>query len=243
MYAVQEWWCATRQLYASNDVDLLRSEQCSWAPTKRRTVLWRWQVEYSRQHSWDVLVCSKASSHLRCSTVITTQSNTLKQSRLQKHVVHISASILACAQVPLVGSWTQNRSEPQVPGPEIAQCTTPFIGKTYDVIPGLVMSQIHHVMTSPVFHVTSYHNITSQQHKQPCRQLLTWQLASSCTHTKKQLISLKIPCMWHPPPCIWEHPCFQSLLLFYCYKDKYTDTNMVSSIKLYRHNSSCWGMS
>ena len=37
---VSPWW-----QYASEDVDLIQMEQCSQAPTERRTVLWRRRVE------------------------------------------------------------------------------------------------------------------------------------------------------------------------------------------------------
>ena len=89
-------------------------------------------------------------------TAITTQSSTLKGSRLQKHG-YISASILACMSTPSMQSNSDLKSTPR---PQVAQHSA-FYRVEHDVMPEPVMSQICHGMTSPLFHVMSYHDITS----------------------------------------------------------------------------------
>ena len=90
-----------RQLYASNDVDFLCQEQCSWAPTEGG------QSYEDGSSVVEVMLmgCIGVFKGVVMSymlAAITTQSNTLKGSRLQKWE-HISASILACTST-LVGS-------------------------------------------------------------------------------------------------------------------------------------------
>ena len=94
--------CATQgdrvsswQLYASDGVDLLHQEQCSWAPTEGRAVLWRWiteEIECSQDLS-EVSIGVNASQML--TVITTTQMSTIEGSRLQE-CRHISMSIQAC---------------------------------------------------------------------------------------------------------------------------------------------------
>ena len=60
------------QLYASDGVDLLCQEQCSWVPTKSRAVLWRQIVEEMERHSRDVSEVFGGIDTSRMLTVITT---------------------------------------------------------------------------------------------------------------------------------------------------------------------------
>ena len=74
---------SSRQLYASDGIDLLCQEQCSWAPTKDRAVLWRWIAEEIERHSWDVSEVFKGVNMSWTLTVITiTQTDTIEGSRL-----------------------------------------------------------------------------------------------------------------------------------------------------------------
>ena len=84
---------------------LVQLEQCSWAPTERRSVLCGRHMEYLRFHLQNVSVCFGVHQGAG-SQVITTQSNTIKGSRLQKWG-HVSASILACTNT------LQSNSEPK----------------------------------------------------------------------------------------------------------------------------------
>ena len=92
----------------------------------------------------------------RALTAITTQSNILEGSRLQK-CGYISTSILACTST-LSRQSNSNWSEPQVlKWPS----TVSFIGKTHDVIPEPVMSWLCHGITSLVFHATSHNDVVA----------------------------------------------------------------------------------
>ena len=74
---------SSQQLYTSDGVDLLCQEQCSWAPTESRAVLWRWIVEEMEQRLRDVSEVFRGIDVLWTLMVITTtQTNTVKGSRL-----------------------------------------------------------------------------------------------------------------------------------------------------------------
>ena len=83
MYATRGDKVSSWQLYTSNGVDLLCQEQCSWAPTKSRAVLWRQISEELEQCSWDVSKVFRGVDTSWTLTVITTtQLDTVKGSRL-----------------------------------------------------------------------------------------------------------------------------------------------------------------
>ena len=83
MCAMQGDKVSSRQLYTSDGVDLLCQEQCSWAPTEGRAVLWRWIMEEVEWHSWDVSEVFRGVDMSQTYTVITTtQTNTVEGSRL-----------------------------------------------------------------------------------------------------------------------------------------------------------------
>ena len=74
---------SSRQLYASDGIDLLHQEQCSQAPTEGRAVLWRWIMEEIEWWSWDVSELFKGIDVSWMFPVITTtQTNTIEGSRL-----------------------------------------------------------------------------------------------------------------------------------------------------------------
>ena len=100
------------QLYASDDVDLLHQEVLTGTNRKEDSPV-KMAHRVVKITLTGCISVFKGVITSQTLTAITTQSNTLKGSRLQK-CGHVSTSILVCTST-LVGSQTQNQSEPQVP--------------------------------------------------------------------------------------------------------------------------------
>ena len=129
--------------------------------TNRKTVLWRQQVERVKQHSRDVSEVLKGIDASWTLTIITTTQVQLKE------VGSRNAGVSVCRSkhvwVPEVNSQT-GRTEMN----HEWHSMVPFIGQAYDIMAEPMMSWLHHGMMSPVFHVTSSHDVMSQHRNWGC---------------------------------------------------------------------------
>ena len=187
------------QLYASNGVDLLFQEQCSWAPTEGWTVLLRWHMETIEWCLWDVSEVFKGVDALQTLTVTTTTQIQLKE--VGSRNVGASAHQSKCARVPEVDSL--KRVEPKWTLSSTAQhllWARPMMSWLslwcHDYVMGWchLCSMWHHYMML-------CHGIVTDG---VCN--LTQCIMVHTCMWKMRLIPLKIPHMSHPAPAYLRAP-------------------------------------